>query len=64
MTEMIELAEKDVKHAQCAQTFKGKYNVTRIEIEGIKKNKMKFEIKNKIHEIKILLDRIYSNQTL
>ena len=37
------LPDKDVKHTKCAQTFEGKYNVTRIRREGIQKNQMKLK---------------------
>lgn len=46
------------------KNLKEKYNVTEIEIEHRRKEQMKFEMKNKINEMKIFMDKIYSNQTL
>lgn len=43
MTGKIKFPDKDVKHAQCAQKFEGRYNVTRIRIEDINKNQMKLK---------------------
>lgn len=43
------------------KNLKEKYNVTEIEIEHRRKEQMKFEMKNKINEMKIFMDKIYSN---